>query len=66
MDNTGGMQEEGTEFSFADFPEPFEHHGQPPMINQQISPRIRHESTLETTISQKNLNRRVTFHPDST
>ena len=66
MDNTGGMQEEGTEFPFADFPEPFEHHGQPPMINQQISPRIRHECTLETPISQKNLNRRVTFHPDST
>ena len=66
MDNTGGMQEEGTEFPFADFPEPFEHHGQPPMINQQISPRIRHESTLETPISQKNLNSRVTFHPDST
>ena len=66
MDNTGGMPEEGTEFPFADFPEPFEHHGQPPIINQQISPRIRHESTLETPISQKNLNRRVTFHPDST
>ena len=65
MDNTGGMQEEGTEFPFADFPEPFEHHVQPPMINQ-ISRRIRHESTLETPISQKNLNRRVTFHPDST
>ena len=36
------------------------------MINQQISPRIRHESTLETPISKKNVNRRVTFHPDST
>ena len=35
------------------------------MINQQLSPRIRHESTLETPISQQNVNRRVTFHPDS-
>ena len=36
------------------------------MINQQISPRIRVDITLETLFSQQNLNRRVTFHPDST
>ena len=65
MVNSGGTQEE-TDFPFANFPEPFEHHGQPPMINQQISPRIRHESTLETPILQRNVNRGVTFHPDST
>ena len=61
MVNTGGIQEE-TDFPFADFPEPFEHHGQRPMINQHI----RHESTPETPISQQNVNRRVTFNPDST
>ena len=65
MINTGGIHEE-TDFPFADFSEPFEHHGQRPMTNQQISPRIRHESSLETPISQQNVNRRVTFHPDST